>query len=314
MIEFEKPNIECVEYDINNRYAKFVCEPLERGYGITLGNALRRVLLSSLPGVAITGVKLEGIQHEFTSIPNIVEDFMEIILNLKSLRFKSSVDKKVLVLKHKDAGEITGASIKADAEVEVLNPELHIATASKGANFNLELTVEKGRGYRSAEQNIKEGTDINYLPIDSIFTPVKKVNYSIENTRVGDRVDYDKLVLEIWTDGSLNPEEALSLAAKVMNSHLELFIGLTDVAKGMQVMVEPKEELETKMYNTKVEELGLSKRPLNCLKIKEIITLGDLLSYTRDEVSKFKNLGSKSLQEIVDKVAELGLEFKKEEE
>jgi len=264
MIEFEKPNIECLVDDRINNYGKFVCEPLERGYGITLGNALRRVLLSSLPGAAITGVKIEGVQHEFTTIPNIVEDVMEIILNLKSVRFKMDTQEpKKLTLKHKGAGVITAGDIKTVDGIEVLNKDLVIATASEGANLVMELTVEKGRGYNTVERNKKENEDINYIAIDSIFTPVKKVNYVIENTRVGDRTDYDRLVLEVWTDGSLTTEESISLAAKIM--------------------------------------------------IKEIKTVRDLISYTKEEVKKFKNLGAKSLEEIVNKVEELGLEFKKEE-
>ena len=314
MIEFEKPNIECLVDDRINNYGKFVCEPLERGYGITLGNALRRVLLSSLPGAAITGVKIEGVQHEFTTIPNIVEDVMEIILNLKSVRFKMDTQEpKKLTLKHKGAGVITAGDIKTVDGIGVLNKDLVIATASEGANLVMELTVEKGRGYNTVERNKKENEDINYIAIDSIFTPVKKVNYVIENTRVGDRTDYDRLVLEVWTDGSLTTEESISLAAKIMSSHLELFIDLTDVVRKVQVMLEPKKEEDLEVLDRKVEDLEFSKRPMNCLKIKEIKTVRDLISYTKEEVKKFKNLGAKSLEEIVNKVEELGLEFKKED-
>lgn len=314
MIEFEKPTIECLVDDKATNYGKFTCEPLERGYGITLGNALRRILLSSLPGAAITGVKVDGIDHEFTNIPNVVEDVMEIILNLKSVRFKMDTQEpKKLNLKFKGAGEIFASDIKEVDGVEVLNKDLYLATASQGANVNIELTVEAGRGYNSVAVNQKEDESINFIAVDSIFTPVKKVNYTIENTRVGNRVDYDRLVLEVWTDGSLTPQESVSLAANIMTSHLALFIDMAESVKDVEVMVEPKDSEGDEQLNTKIEELGFSKRPMNCLKIKEIKTLGQLLSYTRDEVSKFKNLGTKSLEEIENKVAELGLDFRKED-
>jgi DNA-directed RNA polymerase, alpha subunit len=314
MIEFEKPNVECVERNKENTYGKFVCEPLERGYGITLGNALRRILLSSLPGAAITGIKIDGVQHEFTTIPNIVEDVMEIILNLKSVRFKMETNEPTIIkLNVNKEGEIVAGDIEVPAGLEVLNKELYIATASEGVNLKMEMTVEKGRGYNTVERNRKQDSEINYLAIDSIFTPVKKVNYTTENTRVGDKTDFEKLVMEIWTDGSLTPDEAIGIAAKIMYSHLDLFIELSEKAKQTEVMVESEEDTIENILNLSIDELGLSKRPLNCLRIQEVKTVSELIDFTLDEVKKFKNLGAKSLQEIVDKVAELGLEFKKED-
>ena len=239
MIEFEKPNIECIETDDKRNYAKFICEPLERGYGMTIGNSLRRILLSSLPGAAITSVKINGVVHEFSTIPGVVEDVPELIVNLKNVRLKVfDNDEKIIRIDFKGAGEITAADITTDGTVEVLNPELHIATTSANADLHIEMTVNRGRGYNVAEKNNKENSPIDVLPIDSIFTPVKKVNYTVENTRVGQMVDYDKLTIEVWTDGSLKPFEALSLAAKVMTGHLELFIDLSETAKNTQVMVE----------------------------------------------------------------------------
>lgn len=314
MLEFEKPNVECIERSKDNTYGKFVCEPLERGYGITLGNSLRRILLSSLPGTAITGIKIEGVEHEFMTIPNVVEDVTEIILNLKDVRFKmDTLETKVLKLDVKTAGEITAGDIKTDSDIEVLNKGLYIATASEGVNLKMELYVEKGRGYNTVERNRKQGMDINYIPIDSIFTPVKKVNYTIQKTRVGNRIDFDKLIIEVWTDGSILPDEAIGLASKIMSSHLSLFIELTERAKQTEVMAEIAKDEKEQVLLKSVEDLGLSKRPLNCLKIKEIKTVADLVDYTLDEVKKFKNLGAKSLTELVDKVKELGLEFKKED-
>lgn len=300
MLEFEEPTIEKIDFDEETNYAKFECQPLERGYGMTIGNSLRRVLLSSLPGAAITGVKIEGVQHEFMTIPNVVESVMEILLNLKSVRFKMHTDEaKVLKLSFKGKGEVLAADIKTDADIEVLNKNLHIATTSKAANLNMELTVEKGRGYNSVEANKKENADVNLLAIDSIFTPVKKVNYSVEATRVGKRVDFDKLIIEIWTDGSIEPEAALSLAAKITNDHLALFINLSEEGQTTQVMIEKEEpEEESEQYNVKIEELGLTNRSTNSLRLQKVETLADLLKYTEDEVSKFRNLGEKSLKEI----------------
>ena len=251
MIEFERPNIECLEIDEAKNYAKFVCEPLERGYGVTIGNSLRRILLSSLPGAAITSIKIDGVLHEFSTIPNVVEDVPELIVNLKAVRLKmDGVEEKTIRIDANEEGEVTAADIITDGTVEVLNQDLHIATVSKGGSLKIEMTVNKGRGYNSAEKNKKENDDISVLPIDSIFTPVKKVNYAVENTRVGQMVDFDKLVIEVWTDGSLKPYEALSLAAKVMTGHLELFIDLSEATKHTQVMIENRKKILQKQKDT----------------------------------------------------------------
>ena len=258
MIEFEKPNIKCLEADDANNYAKFVCEPLERGYGITIGNSLRRILLSSLPGSAITSVKIEGVLHEFTTVPNVVEDVPEIIINLKNVRLKlDKNEQKTLRINFNGAGEVTAGDIETDGTVEVLNPDLHIATVSEGGHLVIDMTAEMGRGYNTAEKNKKPEQAIGVLPIDSIYTPVKKVNYSVENTRVGQMVDYDKLTIEVWTDGSLKPYEALSIAAKVMTGHLELFIDLSETAKNTQVMVEKEESKKEKVLEMSIEDLEL---------------------------------------------------------
>ena len=260
MIEFEKPNIECLEADDKRNYAKFICEPLERGYGMTIGNSLRRILLSSLPGAAITSVKINGVVHEFSTVPGVVEDVPELIVNLKNVRLKAyDNEEKIIRIDFKGAGEVTAADIVTDGTVEVLNPELHIATTSANCDLHMEMTVNRGRGYNVAEKNKKDNSPIDVLAIDSIFTPVKKVNYSVENTRVGQMVDYDKLTIEVWTDGSLKPFEALSLAAKVMTGHLELFIDLSETAKNTQVMVEKEESKKEKVLEMPIEELELSK-------------------------------------------------------
>ena len=308
MIEFEKPNIECVEADDKRNYAKFICEPLERGYGMTLGNSLRRILLSSLPGAAITSVKINGIVHEFSTIPGIVEDVPELIVNLKSVRLKTfDNEEKTIKIDHKGAGDITAADITTDGDVEILNPWLHIATASDNCDLHMVMTVDKGRGYNVAEKNKKDNSPIDVLPIDSIFTPVKKVNYSVENTRVGQMVDFDKLTIEVWTDGSLKPFEALSLAAKVMTGHLELFIDLSETAKNTQVMVEKEESKKEKVLEMPIEELELSVRSYNCLKRAGISTVEDLTNKTQDEMMKVRNLGKKSLDEVTNKLVALGL-------
>lgn len=315
MLEFVKPKIKLINENKDIHYGKFICEPLERGYGTTLGNALRRTMLSSLPGAAITGIKIEGIQHEFTSIPNIVEDVVEIILNLKEIRFKKYDEEPInLELKFKGAGEITAKDIKEVAGIEIINKDMHIATASEGADLNMTLLVENGRGYNTVEDNEKENVDINFLPIDSIFTPIKKVNYNVSPTRVGNRFDYDKLEIEIWTDGSLTASDALSVAARVLISHFELFNDLSKFNEGMSIMSEPIKDEKSKIYTTPIMELGFTKRPLNCLRIQSIETLGDLLKYKRSEVKKFKNLGSKSMEEIEEKLEELNLDFKPENE
>ncbi len=315
MIEFEKPNIKCLEIDNDSNYAKFVCEPLERGYGVTIGNSLRRILLSSLPGSAITGVKIDGVMHEFSTIPNVVEDVPEIILNLKSVRLKlDKNEEKVLRVNFKGEGEVTAKDIVTDGTVEVLNPDLHIATVSEGGSLVMELTADMGRGYNTAEKNKKPDQPLGVLPIDSIYTPVKKVNYSVENTRVGQRVDYDKLTIEVWTDGSLKPYEALSLAAKVMTGHLELFIDLSETTKNTQVMIEKEESKKEKVLEMSIEDLELSVRSFNCLKRAGISTVEDLTNKSEADMMKVRNLGKKSLDEVTNKLHSLGLDFVKEEE
>ena len=315
MIEFERPNIKCLEIDNETNYAKFVCEPLERGYGVTIGNSLRRILLSSLPGAAITSVKIEGVVHEFSTIPNVVEDVPEIIVNLKMVRLKlHENEEKTIRIDVKGEGEVKAGDIITDSSVEVLNPDLHIATLSEGAHLQMEMTVDMGRGYNSAEKNKKENMPLGVLPIDSIYTPVKKVNYAVENTRVGQNIDYDKLTIELWTDGSLAPYEALSLAAKVMTSHLELFIDLSETAKNTQVMIEKEENKKEKVLEMSIEDLELSVRSFNCLKRAGISTVEDITNMTESELMKVRNLGKKSLDEVTFKIHSLGLDFAQEEE
>ena len=315
MIEFERPNIKCLEIDNDSNYAKFVCEPLERGYGITIGNSLRRILLSSLPGSAITSVKIDGVLHEFSTIPNVVEDVPEIVINLKGVRLKlDQNEEKTLRIDFKGPGEVKAGDIMTDGTVEILNPDLHIATVSEGGSLKMELTADMGRGYNNAEKNKKPDQVIGVLPIDSIYTPVKKVNYSVENTRVGQRVDYDKLTIELWTDGSLKPYEALSLAAKVLTGHLELFIDLSETAKNTQVMVEKEENKKERVLEMSIEDLELSVRSFNCLKRAGISTVEDLTNKSESDMMKVRNLGKKSLDEVTNKLHALGLDFRKEEE
>ena len=315
MIEFEKPNIECLEVDDANNYAKFVCEPLERGYGVTIGNSLRRILLSSLTGCAITSIKIEGVLHEFSSIPNVVEDVPEIIVNLKNVRLKfAENEEKVMRINFKGEGEVTAADIVTDGTVEILNPDLHIATVSEGGQLIMELTADMGRGYSPSEKNKKPNQDISVLPIDSIYTPVKKVNYQVKNTRVGQMVDYDKLIIEVWTDGSLKAHEALSLAAKVMTGHLELFIDLSEATRNTQVMIEKEESKKEKVLETSIEDLELSVRSFNCLKRAGIATVEDLTNRSESDMMKVRNLGKKSLDEVIAKLHSLGLNFAEEDE
>ena len=315
MIEFEKPNIECLEVDNTNNYAKFVCEPLERGYGVTIGNSLRRILLSSLTGCAISSVKIEGVLHEFSSIPNVVEDVPEIIVNLKNVRLKfAENEEKVMRINFKGEGEVTAGDIITDGTVEILNPDLHIATVSEGGQLIMEMTADMGRGYSPSEKNKKPNQDISVLPIDSIYTPVKKVNYQVKNTRVGQMVDYDKLIIEVWTDGSLKAHEALSLAAKVMTGHLELFIDLSEATRNTQVMIEKEESKKEKVLETSIEELELSVRSFNCLKRAGIATVEDLTNRSESDMMKVRNLGKKSLDEVIAKLHSLGLSFAEEDE
>ena len=315
MIEFEKPNIKCLEIDDEKKYAKFVCEPLERGYGITIGNSLRRILLSSLPGCAIKSVKIDGAQHEFTRIPNVVEDVPEIILNLKMVRIKMDKnEEKTLRINFEGEGEVKAGDIITDGTVEILNPDLHIATVSKGGKLNMEMVADMGRGYNTAEKNKTPNQPIGVIAIDSIYSPVKKVNYSVENTRVGQMVDYDKLTIELWTDGSLEPYEALSLAAKVLTEHLKLFVDLSETAKNTQIMIEKEENKKEKILEMPIEDLELSVRSFNCLKRSGISTVEDLANKTETDMMKVKNLGKKSLEEVIAKLHDLGLDLAKEEE
>ena len=315
MIEFEKPNIECLEVDDNNNYAKFVCDQKERGDGVTIGNSLRRILLSSLTGCALTSVKIEGVLHEFSSIPNVVEDVPEIIVNLKNVRLKfTENEEKVMRINFKGEGEVTAGDIITDGTVEILNPDLHIATVAEGGQLIMELTADMGRGYSPSEKNKKPNQDISVLPIDSIYTPVKKVNYQVKNTRVGQMVDYDKLIIEVWTDGSLKAHEALSLAAKVMTGHLELFIDLSEATKNTQVMIEKEESKKEKVLETSIEELELSVRSFNCLKRAGISTVEDLTNRSENDMMKVRNLGKKSLDEVIAKLHSLGLNFRQEDE
>ena len=315
MIEFEKPNIECLEVNDENNYAKFVCEPLERGYGVTIGNSLRRILLSSLPGCSITSVKIDGVLHEFSTIPNVVEDVPEIVINLKNVRLKlDKNEEKTLRIDVREPGEVKAGDIITDGTVEILNPDLHIATVSEGGTLKMELTADMGRGYNNAEKNKKPDQPIGVLPIDSIYTPVKKVNYSVENTRVGQRVDYDKLTIEVWTEGSLKPYEALSLAAKVMTGHLELFIDLSETAKNTQVMVEKEENKKERVLEMSIEDLELSVRSFNCLKRAGISTVEDLTNKSEADMMKVRNLGKKSLDEVTNKLHALGLDFRRDDE
>ena len=312
VFEFEKPRIEIAEMAQDGTYGRFVVEPLERGYGTTLGNSLRRILLSSLPGSAVSNVKIDGVLHEFSVIPGVKEDVTEIILNLKCLAIKNTSEgneSKVAYIDVEGEGEITGKDIKADSDIEVLNPDLHIATLSGGSNSKLymEITISKGRGYVGADKNKKDDQPIGMLPVDSIFTPVTRVNFLVENTRVGQITDYDKLTLEVWTNGTISPDDAVSYGAKLLNEHLALFIDLSDNAKNTEILVEKEEGKKEKVLEMSIEELDLSVRSYNCLKRAGINTVEDLACKTEEEMMKVRNLGKKSLEEVLNKLAELGL-------
>lgn len=308
MIEIEKPKIECVQSTEDNTFGKFVIEPLERGYGITLGNSLRRILLSSLPGVAVTSIKIDGVLHEFSTVPGVIEDVTEIILNIKNLSLKLFSDgPKIVYIDADGEGEITAGDIKADSDVEILNPDLHICTLNGESRFYMELVLNKNRGYISAEKNKQPGQPIGIIPVDSIYTPVRKVNYTVENTRVGQVTDYDKLTLEVWTNGSIKPDEAISLGAKILNEHLNLFIDLSDHAKHTDIMVEKEETKKEKVLEMTIEELDLSVRSYNCLKRASINTVEDLTNKTEEDMMKVRNLGRKSLEEVLQKLNALGL-------
>lgn len=315
MIEMEKPKVEIVELSDDFSYGKFVVEPLERGYGTTLGNSLRRIMLSSLPGAAVTSIKIDGVLHEFSTVPGVKEDVTEIILNLKSLSIRlHGDDPKTIRIEAEGEGVVTAGDIIADADVEILNPDLHIATLDTDAKFMMEIYVSKGRGYISAENNKTSGMPIGVIPVDSIFTPVKKVSYSVGNTRVGQMTDYDKLIIEIFTDGSIKPDEAISLAAKIMNEHLNLFITLTEHVSDVEIMVHKEEDKKEKMLEMTIEELDLSVRSYNCLKRAGINTVQELIMKTEEDMMKVRNLGKKSLEEVNKKLAELNLGLKPSDE
>ena len=314
MIEIEKPQIECIETPGDASYGKYVIEPLERGYGTTLGNALRRTLLSSLPGTAATGIKIAGVQHEFSTIPGVKEDVTQIVLNVKGITAKlHSPGTKRVYIQASGEGEVTAGDIKADGEVEILNPELHIATLSADATLNMELTLSHGRGYVPADRNKPEQTIIGVIPVDSLYSPVNRVNYTVENTRVGNMTDYDKLTLEVWTDGTISARDAVSLGAKILCDHLVLFTDLSDTVGTRSTVVEKPETQRDKVLEMTIEELDLSVRSFNCLKRANINTVEDLISKTEDEMMKVRNLGRKSLEEVINKLAMMGLSLADEE-
>lgn len=314
MLGLEKPRIECKEKDSN--YGKFVIEPLERGYGTTLGNSLRRVLLSSLPGAAVTSIKIDGVLHEFSTIPGVLEDTTEMILNIKQmvLRYDGN-ERKIIRMEQRGQKEVKAGDIEPDAEIEILNPDLHIATLDEDGKLEIEMTVERGRGYVSAAQQPNKDDDIvGLIPIDSIYTPVSKVNYSVDTARVGKRTDYDKLVLEVWTNGSISPEESVSLSAQILIEYLKLFTEIDDTYAEVEILVEKEEEKKDKVLEMSIEELELSVRASNGLKRASINTVGDLIEKTREEMGKIRNLGQKSLEEIERKLKEFELTFKKPED
>ena len=317
MIEIEKPKIETNVLSGDGTYGKFIVEPLERGFGTTLGNSLRRVLLSSLPGVAVTSIKIDGVLHEFSTIPGVKEDVTEIILNIKGLTAKLHCDgPKTVEICAEGPCDVTADSIKCDSEVEILNPDMHIATLGDGAKLYMELTIEKGRGYVSAERNKQNmnASIIGVLPVDSIYTPVYKVNYNVEPTRVGQSIDFDKLTLEVWTNGVIGAQEAVSLAAKVLTEHLNLFVDLSDKGSSTEIMVEKDDKGKEKILEMTIEELDLSVRSFNCLKRAGINTVEDLISRSEEDMMKVRNLGRKSLEEVVWKMASLGFNLRKDDE
>jgi DNA-directed RNA polymerase subunit alpha len=317
MIEIEKPKIEAVDLSLDGTYGKFVVEPLERGFGITLGNSLRRVLLSSLPGYAVTSIKIDGVLHEFSTIPGVKEDVTEIVLNIKSLTAKLQCDgPKTVVIDAEGPCVVTAANIKCDSEVEILNPALRIATLGEGAKLYMEINLDRGRGYVSGERNKQNMTTnvIGMLPVDSIYTPVNKVNYTVENTRVGQITDYDKLTMEVWTNGTITTQEAVSLAAQILMEHLNLFKNLSDSSSGGEILVESGSSSQDKLLDMTIEELDLSVRSFNCLKRAGINTVADLTTKTEEDMMKVRNLGRKSLEEVIQKLQSLGFDLRKEEE
>ena len=314
MIEIEKPQIECIETPGDDSYGKYVIEPLERGYGTTLGNALRRIMLSSLPGTAATSIKIAGVQHEFTTIPGVKEDVTEIVLNIKQLITKLySEGVKTVFIEAVGPCEVTAGDIKSDGEVEVLNPDLHIATLGSGATLNMEITLSHGRGYVPADRNKAQQNIIGVIPVDSIYTPVYKVNYTVENTRVGNMTDFDKLTIEVWTDSTISARDAVSLGAKILCDHFTLFTDLSETVGSKSTVVEKAETQRDKVLELTIEELDLSVRSFNCLKRANINTVEDLISKTEDEMMKVRNLGRKSLEEVINKLAMMGLRLADEE-
>jgi DNA-directed RNA polymerase subunit alpha len=315
MVEIEKPRIECVENPGENSYGKYVVEPLERGYGTTLGNSLRRILLSSLPGTAVTSIKIAGIQHEFSTIPGVKEDVTEIVLNVKGIIAKlHSEGVKTVYIEAVGPCTVTAGDIKADAEVEILNPELHIATLDVDATLNMELTLSHGRGYVPADKNKNAQSVIGVIPVDSIYTPVVKVNYTVENTRVGDATDYDKLTLEVWTNGTIDARDAVSLGARILCDHFTLFTDLSETMGSQSTVVDKPNAEQSKVLDLTIEELDLSVRSFNCLKRASINTVADLISKTEEEMMKVRNLGRKSLEEVINKLDMMGLSLSKEEQ
>ena len=314
MIEIEKPKIETVEISDDATFGKFVVEPLERGYGATLGNSLRRILLSSLPGAAVTSVQIDGAMHEFSAIDGVVEDVTQIVLNLKNLALKIYSDEpKTLELNVQGEGKVTARDLTYDSDVEVLNPDLHIATLNSKGNLHMKITAETGRGYRQAEENKRDDQPIGVIPVDSIFTPVSRVSYQVENTRVGQDANFDKLTLDISTDGSIRPEEAISLGAKIITEHFNIFVGLTDEAQHAEIMVEKEEDQKEKVMEMTIEELDLSVRSYNCLKRAGINTVQELTNKSEEDMMKVRNLGRKSLEEVKVKLTDLGLGLREDD-
>lgn len=316
MIEIERPRIEEADISQDGTYGKFIVEPLERGFGNTLGNSLRRVLLSSLPGTGVTSIKIDGVMHEFSTIPGVKEDVTEIVLNIKSLIAKINCQgPKTVVIEAQGPCTVTAADIKADAEVEILNKDLHIATLNEDARFYMEITLDKGRGYVSAERNknLMSTNVLGAIPVDSIYTPILKVNYNVENTRVGQITDYDKLTVEVWTNGVITAQESISLASKVLTEHLKLFVNLMEDDQDIEIMVEKDDSQKSKVLEITIEEMDLSARSFNCLKRAGINTVEDLTNKTEEEMIKVRNLGRKSLEEVIQKLDTWGLSLRKED-
>ena len=314
MIEIEKPKIETVEINDDTKYGKFVVEPLERGYGTTLGNSLRRILLSSLPGAAVTAIQIDGVLHEFSTIEGVVEDVTSIILNVKKLALKIySDEEKTLEIDVQGDGVITAADITHDSDVEILNPDLYIATIGKNGHMRMRLSARRGRGYTPAVQNKREDQPIGVIPIDALYTPVSRVSFQVENTRVGQLSNFDKLTFDVWTDGSTGPQEAVALGAKILTEHLNIFVGLTDEAQNAEIMFEKEEDQKEKVLEMTIEELDLSVRSYNCLKRAGINTVQELAHKTEEDMMKVRNLGRKSLEEVKAKLEELGLGLRKDD-